>query len=286
MEVTLSSALRDAVHTLAASPASATARRDAELLLLRATGLTRAALLTYPDAPLSPAQQAAFHAAIARRAQAEPVQYILGDQEFFGLPFTVTPAVLIPRPETEHLVEAALALVPRKDQPVHIADVGTGSGILAVTLAHQLPMATVTAIDISTAALAVAAGNAQRHGVADRVRFIEADLLGEPAPQESYELIVSNPPYVADTEILEPQVAGYEPHTALFAGPDGLGIYRRLIPQAAAALRPGGWLLLEIGHGQRTAIAGLLTASRLGQVRFVEDLQGIPRVAIAQREPR
>ncbi len=284
MTATYASALRDAAARLSRSADSLTARRDAELLLLHITGITRAALLTYPDRSLNPEQCAAYDAALARRERAEPIQYITGTQEFFGRPFHVTPAVLIPRPETEHLVEAALALAP-PHTPMRIADVGTGSGILAITLALHLAHATVTAIDVSPAALAVAHENAATHGVLDRIRFLEADLLGDP-PAASYELIVSNPPYVPDAETLEPQVAAYEPHTALFAGPDGLSIYRRLIPQAARALVPGGHLLLEIGHGQRHAIEALLAESRFEHIRFIDDLQTIPRVAIASRSLR
>ena len=216
---------------------------------------------------------------LARRARHEPVQYIVGEQEFFGLKFRVTPDVLIPRPETEHLVEAALARTDR-DASLRIADVGTGSGAIAVALAHALPRARVTALDISPAALAVAQENAESHGVAIAFGFLKSDLL-EAVAGERFDMIVSNPPYVAEGEELEPQVRDYEPGSALFAGPEGLDVYRRLIPQAQAALRPGGWLLLEIGHGQRDALAQLLAG--WGNVSFIADLQGIPRVACAQR---
>ena len=216
---------------------------------------------------------------LARRARHEPVQYIIGEQEFFGLKFRVTPDVLIPRPETEHLVEAALARTD-SDASLHIADVGTGSGAIAVPLAHALPRARVTALDISAAALVVAHENAESHGVSDRIRFFKSDLLAAVAG-EQFDMIVSNPPYVAEDEELEPQVGEYEPGSALFAGPEGLDVYRRLIPQAQAALKPGGWLLLEIGHGQQGALERLL--SGWGNVSLIADLQGIPRVACAQR---
>ena len=272
---TLAAAQADAVAQLAPSPA---ARRDAELLLLHATGLSRAALLTHPDRELTAAQSADYRDAVKRRAQQEPIQYIMGVQEFFGRPFRVSPAVLIPRPETEHLVEVVLALRPA---PQRILDVGTGSGILAITLALELPDAIVVATDISTAALVVARANAATLGAEKRIRFVESDLFASIAAQR-FDCIVSNPPYVPSGEALAPQVSRYEPAFALFAGVDGLEIHRRLIPQAAAALEPGGHLLLEIGYGQRAVIEALLMASAFRQVRFVDDLQGIPRVALAR----
>lgn len=261
------------------SGASRVSARDAELLLRYATGRDKAFLLTHPNANLTPDQQATYEEWVNRRALQEPVQYITGEQEFYGLALRVTPAVLIPRPETEHLVEAALARVA-KDAPVRIADVGTGSGAIAIALAHKLPKALLTALDSSLMALAVARGNAERHRVADRVRLVGSDLLQSVAA-EKFDLIVSNPPYVPDDEILEPQVRDYEPHDALFAGPSGLEVYQRLIPQAREALRPQGWLLLEIGHGQLDALAVLLGG--WSDLRFIEDLQGIPRVACARR---
>jgi len=256
-----------------------TARRDAELLLIHVVGRDRAYLLTHPEARLAPVQVALYEAWLARRARHEPIQYIVGEQEFFGLKFRVTRDVLIPRPETEHLVAAALARVER-ETPLRIADIGTGSGAIAVALAHALPQAQVTAVDISLAALAVARSNAEINGVSGRIRFCESDLL-DAVRGESFDMIVSNPPYVAEDEVLDPQVRDYEPATALFAGAAGLDIYRRLIPQAQAALKSGGWLLLEIGHGQRNALASLL--SSWNNVSFVDDLQGIPRVACARR---
>jgi release factor glutamine methyltransferase len=258
---------------------SSTARRDAELLLLRTLGRDRAWLLTHRGAEMAEEQQAQFEAWVARRARQEPVQYLLGEQEFYGLAFKVTPAVLIPRPETEHLVEETLRRVAR-DSPLRICDVGTGSGAIAVALAHALPRAQVTALDVSKAALDVARENAVRQVVADRLRFVESDLLSAVAG-EQFDVVVANPPYVAEGEELEPQVREWEPHTALFAGRSGLEVYERLIPQANAALAPGGWLLLEIGHDQREALAGLLAG--WDEVEFIKDLQGIPRVAIGRR---
>jgi release factor glutamine methyltransferase len=186
--------------------------------------------------------------------------------------------VLIPRPETEHLVEAALAIRPA---PGYILDVGTGSGILAITLALELPDAGIMATDISSAALAVAQQNARALG-ADHVRFVVSDLF-DGIRDERFDCIVSNPPYVATGEVLEAQVRDYEPATALFAGEDGLAMYRRLIPAAFEHLEAGGHLLLEIGHGQRDALRELLERAGFVEISFVDDLQGIPRVARARK---
>jgi release factor glutamine methyltransferase len=250
---------------------------------MHVTHLTRADLLTHPDRILAPGQLDAYQEAIARRAKREPVQYITGMQEFYGRPFAVSHAVLIPRPETEHLVEAVLALDPR---PKTILDIGTGSGILAITLALEIPAAAVTAVDISPDALAVARGNAQSLDAALQIRWLKSDLFAAIGPQEQYDCIVSNPPYVATTEVLEPQVRDYEPAAALYAGTDGLAIYRRLIPQAAHHLALGGHLLLEIGQGQREAIAQLLAESGYKEIRFHADLQGIARVGQGQATGR
>ncbi len=257
----------------------AAARRDAELLLLHCAGIDRTMLLTHPDRTLNDAQASAYRDAIARRARHEPVQYITGVQEFYGRPFRVSPAVLIPRPETEHLIEAVLGIRP---QPRRILDIGTGSGVLAVTLALEIPDAAVAATDISCEALGVARWNAQALGAAERIRFVASDLFAA-VSEERFDCVVSNPPYVPAHEVLEAQVGDYEPPLALFAGADGLDIYRRLIPQTAAALDPGGHLLLEIGHGQQDAIDALLHAAGFGEVQFIHDLQSIPRVAVARK---
>jgi release factor glutamine methyltransferase len=279
MHVNLNQAL--ARGTKALEGISTQPRRDAELLLLRITGHDRTFLLTHPEHALTDEQLAQYDTFIARRKAHEPIQYILGEQEFYGLTFAVTPAVLIPRPETEHLVEALLARVPH-DRPLSIADIGTGSGAIAVALAHILPQTRIAALDISESALAVARRNAETHHVADRIRFLCSDLLTAVAG-ESFDAIVSNPPYVAEADraTLEPQVRDYEPASALFAGPTGLDIYQRLIPQVRAALKPGGWLLMEIGQGQREALTHLLSA--WSDVTFIDDLQGIPRVACARQ---
>jgi release factor glutamine methyltransferase len=282
--MTLREALTRATRQLDASPdLCAGAARDAALLLRHALGISHAAQLADPKRRLTPAQQAAFDALVQRRLANEPIQYITGEQEFYGLALGVTPAVLIPRPETEQLVEAVLAeLDPTR--PLRILDVGTGSGAIAIALAHHLPRAHVTAVDLSAAALEVAASNAARHGLTNRIRFVQSDLLDALPPGElPFDFIVSNPPYVptADRGSLHPQVRDHEPAAALFAGPDGLDVYRRLIPQARAALRPNGILALEIGQGQREAVAALL--ADWNELRFLDDLQQIPRVALAHR---
>jgi release factor glutamine methyltransferase len=260
-----------------------TATRDAELLLLHTLQIPRMTLIAHPDTELTPSQRTAYENTIARRLHHEPIQYITGQQEFYGLNFQVTPAVLIPRPETEHLVEAVLNLLP-PNQPLKIADIGTGSGAIAIALAIHLPEAEITALDISTEALAIATLNAREHRVDARIRFIQSDLLSALRHEaETFDAIVSNPPYVAepDRNTLHPQVRDYEPPTALFAGKTGLNIYRRLIPQAHNALKPNGLLALEIGHGQQSAVASLLEIWR--NVSFVNDLQQVPRVALAQK---
>jgi release factor glutamine methyltransferase len=253
-------------------------RRDAELLLMRCLARDRAWLLTHSDELLTPAQATQYEQWLSRRARHEPIQYITGEQEFYGLTFHVTPAVLIPRPETEHLVEAALARIPH-DTPSRIADIGTGSGAIAIALANTLPQANVIALDLSPAALSIAQENAVKLDVADRIGFLVSDLL-QAVSEEHFDIIVSNPPYVPESEMLEPQVRDYEPATALYAGANGLDVYERLIPQAHAVLKPRGWLLMEIGHGQREALAALL--KDWNEVSFIDDLQGIPRVACAR----
>jgi release factor glutamine methyltransferase len=350
-------------HTLAQGPHPERAKRDAETLLLqvfneeakdgnnawlnhfaKGQNINSAWLIANQNLSTFSNFRERFKTIVNRRLAGEPIQYILGETEFYGLPFRVTADVLIPRPETEHLVEKALTLASEmqkagaKAQPLlsgvcgptkvvpllqnslassisaatkarvdrgaisarlkscpdtkqddsaalkalRIVDIGTGSGAIAVALAHHLPRATVTAIDLSAAALHVARENAERNGVA--IRFFEGDLLA-PVGGEQFEFVVSNPPYVpsTDRETLSIEVRDYEPSLALFAGEEGLDVYRRLIPSAFNALIPGGFLLLEIGYGQSTAITEVLADSGFVQIEFVPDLQGIPRVACAQR---
>jgi release factor glutamine methyltransferase len=268
---------------LRAGPHPERARQDAEALLLHVVRCERAALLVRWNEVLVAEEAAGYLALVERRLAGEPIQYITGETEFYGLPFHVTRDVLIPRPETEHLVEKALEVAVRFQAP-RIVDVGAGSGAIAVTLACKLPQAAVTAIDLSSPALAIARQNAERNGVSGRIRFLRGDLLA-PVPEEQFEIVVSNPPYVpaGDRASLAVEVREYEPALALFAGGDGLDVYRRLIPAAFAALAPGGFLAIEIGYGQSPAIGKLMMDSGFEHTEFVPDLQNIPRVACARR---
>ncbi|HVJ08858.1 MAG TPA: peptide chain release factor N(5)-glutamine methyltransferase [Acidisarcina sp.] len=278
---TIRQMLAEAAQRLASIQDASAARQDAQLLMMHVLSCDRASLLAYPERVLTAEEERAYRECLSRRETSEPVQYILGRAEFYGLPFEVDGRVLIPRPETEHLVESLLHRVP-KDKPLSIVDVGTGSGAIAIALAFHLPMAHLTALDISSEALQLAQSNAALNGVADRVRFLSSDLLDAVA-HEHFDAVVSNPPYVAeqDRATLSSQVRDFEPASALFAGSTGLDIYRRLIPQAHAVLKPHGWLLMEIGYGQQPAIEALL--ADWSDVTFVPDLQGIPRVACARR---
>ena len=295
---TLRFVLDEAQKVLAAGPHPERARRDAETLLLQvlrknAPERNLAWLIAHEGETLAPGAAATFCDLVARRRAGEPIQHITGEAEFYGLPFHVNRDVLIPRPETELLVEKAFASAeglrqsggsasPRISE-LRIIDVGTGSGAIAVALAHALPFAKITATDISLAALVVAKANAARNSVADRVRFLEADLL-DPVAGEQFDIIVSNPPYVpeSDRNTLDEEVRNYEPALALFAGKDGLDLYRRLIPAAFGALVPGGYVLLEIGYGQQEAVQALLAGAGFKNIVFIDDLQNIPRVATAR----
>ncbi len=291
---TLHLALDVGEKLLAEGPHPTRARRDAETLLLhvlrQASPETNLAwLIAHDSEPIEPERAAELCDLVERRLAGEPIQYITGEAEFYGLSFHLNRDVLIPRPETELLVEKAIAFVGKLRQTneasePRIVDVGTGSGAIAVALAHALPFAEIAATDISAPAIAVARSNAARNGLADRIRFLEGDLLA-PVAGEQFDLIVSNPPYVAegDRAALDIEVRNYEPAQALFAGGDGLAIYRRLIPASFTSLAAGGILLLEIGYGQREAIDALLEICGFKEIEFFSDLQGIPRVAKAQR---
>ncbi len=284
---TIRALLAEAEATLAAGQHPERARRDAETLLLHvlkenAQDASLAWLIAHGDETAAPKGVSAFRALVERRRAGEPIQYIVGEAEFYGLRFHVNRDVLIPRPETEHLVEKAMALAARFERP-RIVDVGTGSGAIAVALAHELPRAQIHATEISVPALAVARANAARNGVADRVRFFKGDLLASVAG-ERFEVVVSNPPYVpeVDRDSLAVEVRDYEPAQALFAGADGLDVLRRLIPAAFAALVPGGYLVLEIGYRQQAAVDALFAGAGFSEIEFTEDLQKIPRVAFAR----
>ena len=276
--MTIADRLADARRALeAAGIAPQEAVLDAELLARSVLGWDRAALITRRRESADPSFETAFGALVARRLAREPVAYILGEREFWGLPFEVTRDVLIPRPETELIVEEAVAAFGGGRPPAAVIDVCTGSGCLAVTLAREFGGADVIATDLSEAALEVARRNAHRHGVAARIDFRAADLL-EGVPVRA-DLIVSNPPYVArrDAARLPPEVRDHEPHLALFAGDDGLDVYRRLLPAGRDRLTPGGKLVLEIGQDQADAVVDLAESARLRLEHTRQDLQGITR---------
>lgn len=257
-------------------------RMNAEVLLMFTLAVDRAYLHAHPERELAAEEASRYDQALAERARGVPLQYITGHQEFWGIDFIVTPAVLIPRPETEHLIETILPLARPMPNPI-IADVGTGSGCIAVVLANELPDAAIFATEISSPALEIARANAARHQVESRIVFREADLL-EGLPHANFDFVVSNPPYVGESEEDEVQleVRKFEPRNAVFAGLKGTEVIARLIPQAEEALKPGGWLVLEISgsiHGEVLRRLHLWE-----QVHTVPDLQGIPRV-VAARKP-
>lgn len=307
----------------------------AELLLLHVAGRDRTWLYAHPEEVLSPETTEAYFALLRRRALGEPTQHLTGKQEFWGLEFEVTPNVLIPRPETEHLIEVALDRlavrelragrhVRMKGEDITIVDIGTGSGCIAITLAKELPAATIYATDISRAALEVAQRNATRLGFSNRIHFLESDLLdafrGLAITQHAasqavaasadssssgisllatphsptlsgaegpllFDLIICNPPYVGlqETESLPIEVRDHEPRTALYGGEEGYELYGSIIPQAAQFLKPGGLLILELGHNSLPAVEPLLESSQWCNVGITNDLAGIPRVISAQR---
>ena len=280
--------IAEAEYSLAKGPHPERARLDAEALFLHLVrknvpARNRAWLVTHWDTPTMPREGSELNALVERRRAGEPIQYITGETEFYGLPIRVTPDVLIPRPETEHLVEKVIELAAAFSQ-LRIVDVGCGSGAIAIALAHHLPHAAITAIDLSAPALAVARENAELNGLTSRISFLQGDLLA-PVRDEAFDIVVSNPPYVpnADRASLAVEVREYEPALALFTEGDGRNIYRRLIPAAFAVLVPGGCLALEFGFGQSSAVAELLTGAGFDEIDFVSDLQSIPRVAIARR---
>jgi release factor glutamine methyltransferase len=260
-------------------------RMNAELLLLFTLNCDRAHLYAHPERELGEEEQGRYNAALAERARGVPAQYITGHQEFWGMDFIVSPAVLIPRPETEHVIEVALDRVGRAPTPanqLHIADVGTGSGCIALALAKELPQVEVHAIDISPAALEIARANAIRHQLESRIQFHEADLLSG-FESNYFDFVVSNPPYVGESEEdgVQLEVRKFEPRNAVFAGHTGTEVIARLIPQAHAALKPGGWLVMEIGGTIAEEVKRLLDGWKDVQVR--PDLQSIPRVVQARK---
>jgi release factor glutamine methyltransferase len=281
--MTLREWLQQGEARLLAGPHPERARLDAETLLLHSICRNRAWLLTHVDDEFGGCKSIGYGQQIERRLAGEPIQYITGECEFFGMPFLVNRDVLIPRPETEHLVERVSELAPLFVNP-RVVDVGTGSGAIAIAITHEWPGARVTAIDISERALEVAKTNAKRLGFEQRIRFLQGDLLA-PVAGEQFEFVISNPPYVAadDRTSLAVEVRDHEPEMALFAGSSGLDIYKRLAPAGYDALVPGGYAVFEIGYGQAAAVADLLAAAGFCDVQFTKDLQGIDRVISGRR---
>jgi release factor glutamine methyltransferase len=275
----------------------------AELLLLHATSQSRTWLYSHPEEILPGPTAEAYFGLLARRASGVPTQHLTGRQEFWGLEFEVTPDVLIPRPETEHLIEVALDRLAVREiragrQPrlngenVTLVDIGTGSGCIALALAKELSASEVYATDVSKPALQVARRNAARHGLSDRIKFLESDLLAAYRSSETeepqralFDLVVSNPPYISlrDADSLPIEVREHEPRSALFGGVEGDELYGRLIPQAARYLKSGGLLVLELGHNSLPAVEPLLGSSDWTNVAVTNDLAGIPRVISAER---
>ncbi len=254
---------------------------EAQLLLARALGIGRASLLAHPELAAEGRRHPRYLEYLERRLAGEPIAYILGEREFYGLVFRVTSDVLIPRPETELLVELALARIP-EGEPLRLLDIGTGSGCIAVTLARLRPRASVIATDTSAAALEVARSNAREHGV-ESIEFRPGEAFA-PVVDERFDVIVSNPPYVAqdDPHLLQGDLR-FEPKQALTSGGDGLALMRVLVARAPSHLQTGGWLLLEHGHDQGEAIRALMGAAGLGSVFTERDLAGLPRVRSARR---
>ena len=282
--VSLRDALTTAIDRLTAARVPSP-RMNAELLLRFTLDCDRAYLYAHPERELTTEEQTRYEEALAQRARGIPAQYITGHQEFWGMDFIVNPAVLIPRPETEHVIETVLQLVNggRASSPgMRIVDVGTGSGCIALALAKELPEAEVHATDISPAALEVARANAARHQLENRIQFHETDLL-QCLERARLDFVVSNPPYVGESEQDQVQlgVRKFEPRKAVFAGPTGLEVIERLIPQAQAALKPGGWLVMEISGTIAQGVKRLL--GRWNNIQVTNDLQGIPRVASARK---
>ncbi len=282
----LKQALTSAINRLDAEHVPSP-RMNAELLLMFTLGSDRAYLFAHPESELTVDEAARYEAALAERARGVPAQYITGHQEFWGMDLIVTPAVLIPRPETEHVIETVLALAregttPLSANPLRIADVGTGSGCIALALAKELPQAEIHAIDVSPEALEIARANAVRHQLESRIHFHEADLLAG-LEANSFDFVICNPPYVGESEIdsVQLEVRKFEPRSAVFAGPTGMDVIARLIPQARAALKPDGWLVMEISGTISEEVKRLLRD--WNDVLIRPDLQSIPRVAQARK---
>jgi len=259
-------------------------RMNAEVLLMFVLGVNRAYLYAHPERKLTAEEESRYDEVLARRATGMPSQYITGHQEFWGVDFVVSPAVLIPRPETEHLVETVLELARAIPQP-KIVDVGTGSGCIALALAHELKWAEVYAVDLSAEALEIAHANAMRLQLDRRVRFLRSNVLEALVDASGFDFVVSNPPYVAfdEADKVQKSVRDFEPRMAVFAGDQGLDVIGPLVQQAHTVLKPDGWLAVEIGYSMGDAVLNLLSPTMWDDVRVVPDLQGIPRAVAARK---
>lgn len=281
--MTLRDALTSAIPRLTAANVPSP-RMNAELLLMFTLERDRAYLHAHPERKLSADEQNRYNQSLTERERGVPAQYITGHQEFWGMDLIVTPAVLIPRPETEHVIEAVLAHAGRAPSPadsLRVVDIGTGSGCIALALAKELPSAEMHATEISPAALEIARANAARLQLDGRIKFHQTDLL-EGIPIGGFDFVASNPPYVGESEEddVQLEVRKHEPRNAVFAGKTGLEVIERLIPQARKALKPGGWLVMEISGTIADRVHALLAG--WNEVQITKDLQGIPRVASAR----
>jgi release factor glutamine methyltransferase len=279
----LKQALTSAVDRLESSDVGSP-RMNAEVLLMFVLGVNRAYLYAHPERELTVEEESRYDEVLAQRATGMPSQYITGHQEFWGLDFIVSPAVLIPRPETEHLVETVLELAHDVARPT-IVDVGTGSGCIALALAHELKQAEIHAVDVSADALEIARANAVRLQLDQRVRFRQSNFLEALGDSRGFDFVVSNPPYVGfgEADKVQQSVRDFEPQMAVFAGEQGLDVIGPLVQQAHQVLKAGGWLALEIGYSMREAVLDLLSPTMWEDVRVVPDLQGIPRVVAARK---
>ncbi len=259
------------------------ARREAGSLLAHVLNCDRSFIISHAEDEITEAEADTYREQVGSRARGKPLQYITGHQEFYGLDFEVTTDVLIPRPETELLIEAALKLAP--PDPFMICDVGTGSGCISIVLAHQRQNAQIVAVDISGAALQVAKRNARKHHVSDRIQFVVSDCFASLDPQHLFDMVVSNPPYVAEAAMsgLQREVRDFEPRVALAAGGDGLSIIQRLLAQSESFIKTGGHLLFEIGFDQRQAVERLVNEKVWRLLDIHRDLQGIPRTVALEK---
>ncbi|HKP48254.1 MAG TPA: peptide chain release factor N(5)-glutamine methyltransferase [Pyrinomonadaceae bacterium] len=286
MTISIAEALLEASNVLRRASVPE-ARREAGWLLMHALDCDRTYLIAHADAEITDAQFEIYKKLVEARSTGQPLQYITGHQDFFGFDFEVSRDVLIPRPETEILVETALSLVSQIQLPF-ICDVGTGSGCIVVALLKSLPQARAIALDISEAAIEIAARNAQQHGVDNRIQFTVSDCFAaiQQLTGPTFDLIVSNPPYVAEhaVEGLQREVRDFEPRVALTAGPDGLAVITRVIDDASRFLKPDGFLVLEIGYDQHDAVRNLVDPAIWQLLDIHQDLQGIPRIfALSKR---